>query len=198
MANFSDLTIRTYKPQPLIYKGRFVKNWFSNFERDGHPITYRGHTTDCLEVAFVASKNPTPEFIDLVFKAGPGEAKRLGRNTQLRADWDEVNIAAMDFFLRQKWQPGTNIANRLMETEQPIVEFSNWGDDRWGCTLGKHEGRNALGLLLEIIKAELLNGTLQPGAEEANWATRQDELVAIMNSMVHGIHEEPKVQLNLF
>ena len=188
MPGFSSLHVRKYTPYPLEYKGPYVRNWFSNFELDGHPITYRGRTTNCLEVAFVAAKNPdNTEFLQAVFTSGPGRAKGLGRNTSLRADWDNVCIAAMDYFLRQKWQPGTPVAYRLENSFYPLCEINGWKDRRWGCVLPSWEGHNALGLLLDIIKGELRTGTLLPGADEEHWEERQNELTEIMNSMESGI-----------
>lgn len=220
MAHFNDLRTRQYDaPTDLVWRGRFVHNWFSNFDAVGAPVTYRGRTTRRLELAFVAAKNPgqvvkladgrEAPFIDLVFaQTTPGGAKQLGAPkhrggvVDLRPDWDEVSVAAMDFFLRQRWQPGAEGASRLAALPSPIVEWNNWRDDRWGAVLGSHRGRNALGLLLDVIAGEIRAGRVAPGADEAHWRERQEELVAALNAYEPtpaARHEPPQQrQMTLF
>ena len=210
MAHFTDLHMREYKElsgSVLATRNRYVHNWFSNFDPVGLPVKYRGHVTPLLELAFVAAKNPdarvpdpddregimTIPFHDRVFGCStPGQAKRMGssRNrgglVELRPDWDRVNVAAMDFFLRQRWQPGTRDAARLAELPKPIVEVNNWGDNRWGATTGDWKGRNALGLLLDVVAEEIKAGHVSPGADEDHWEARQVFLVAELNACVSG------------
>lgn len=213
MADFTDLALRQYALSgPLAYRGRFVHNWFSNFDACGQPVSYRGHQSPRLEIPFVAAKNPDAmvvapcggemPFITRVFAcASPSEAKRLGAPRKRggiidpRPDWDGVNIAAMDLFLRQRWQPGTRDAHRLAGMTGPIVEWNNWRDDRWGVTIGNCRGRNALGLLLDKIADEIRTGYVAPGAEEPFWAERQEELIVALNAMrPETLIERPRVQ----
>lgn len=219
MATFNDLRIREYpEPENLAYRGRFIHNWFSNFDKVGHPVEYRGQTTMILELAFVAAKNPDAivksengrfyqPFIERVFSVSrPGEAKKLGSSRQrggiidLRPDWDEVNVAAMDYFLRQRWQPGTEAFDRLMNVDGPIVEWNNWGDNRWGVTNRSLKVRNALGILLDGIRADAIElGEVPPGAEEENWGNYQDDLIARLNDIPTFAGENsPEKQLGLF
>jgi hypothetical protein len=107
----------------------------------------------------------------------------MGRATSLRPDWEHVNIAAMDFFLRQKWVPGTPEFDQLLRQAYPIVEFNNWGDRRFGAMIDNGRGRNALGLLLALIVIEYHNGGIEPGAPEERWAERQVELIARMYAL---------------
>lgn len=201
MANFAQLHVREYPdPGPLTWRGRFVHNWFSNFDPVGAPVDYRGFRSSRLELAFVAAKNPdqlvptadgrgSTTFVERVFSvAMPGEAKRLGQRRErggivdLREDWDEVNLAAMDFFLRQRWEPSHPDSKRLASLPAPLVEWNNWGDDRWGATLRNRCGRNALGLLLDTLCEEILSGDVRPGADERFWSERQSELVEALNA----------------
>lgn len=199
MANFAQLHVREYPdPGTLTWRGRFVHNWFSNFDAVGAPVDYRGFRTTRLELPFVAAKNPdqvvatadgsgSTTFVERVFSAPtPGDAKRLGQRNgivDLREDWDEVNIAAMDFFLRQRWRADHRDSLRLASLPAPIVEWNNWGDDRWGATVRNRRGRNALGLLLDAICVEIRAGDVRPGADERFWAERQVELVEALNAM---------------
>lgn len=203
MATIKDLHIRHYEEQDVAWRGRYVHNWFSNFDKVGFPVTYRGNTTSVLEVAYVAAKNPdimvdSPrggmmKFIDRVFAArSPSEAKKLGNPKYRggiidpRPGWDNVSLAAMDYFLRQRWQPGTEDAKRLMAWPVPVVEANNWGDRRFGVTLEEWTGHNALGLLLTVIQEDLKSGAVPAGAEEADWPAHQNELVRRLNEMEHG------------
>jgi hypothetical protein len=146
---FSTLRIRTYaapEPQRLSWAGKWVKNWFSNFDPGGHPVLYRGRRFDRLEGAFVAAKNPDAlvdppnaragapkiRFIDRVAtEKDPGKVKRLGAPMKRGGlitpveNWDEICLAAMDAFLRQKWQPETPAFDRLIREPRPIVEWNN-------------------------------------------------------------------------
>lgn len=202
MANFAQLHMRAYPdPGALVWRGSFIHNWFSNFDAVGAPVEYRGFRTPRLELAFVAAKNPdqivphaagrgTTTFIERIFSAStPGEAKRLGARKErggivdLRDDWDDVNIAAMDCFLRQRWQPDHADSRQLAAMQAPIVEWNNWRDNRWGATHRDRRGQNALGLLLDTLVPEILSGHVAPGADEAHWHERQSELVATLNAM---------------
>lgn len=200
MAHFEELHVRQFgEPEGLVYKGPYIKNWWSNFEAVGAPVVYRGHSSRVLEMAFVAAKNPdapvpsrdhpgtTVAFHERVFSSlTPGEAKRLGGRSglvQLREDWDQVNLAAMDCFERQRWRVGAPGLDRLMATPEILVEWNNWRDDRWGATVAGRKGRNAFGLLLACIKEEHRAGCLESGAEERFWPERQGELVERLNGM---------------
>src|SRR4029077_19847359 len=91
MARFVELHIREYaEPKGLRYRGRFVHNWFSNFDKVGHPVTYGGFRTAILETHLLASKTPAARvpaadglgefpFIERVFSVtSAAAAKKLG------------------------------------------------------------------------------------------------------------------------
>jgi len=202
---FSEIRIRKYPRREVVYSGRYVFNWFSNFTASGFPVVYRGYTTNRLEIAYVAAKNPeaivptgiyppdgtTMRFIDRIFTTpAASKAKWLGKSksrgglVDARGDWEFVKLAAMDNFLRQRWQPGSEAFIRLLTEETPIVEFNNWGDTVWGAVVGKWSGQNAFGILLDLIVAEYReSGKVSPGAEEQYWERRQDELILTMNNL---------------
>jgi hypothetical protein len=205
----TDLHLRRYDPQPVSYRGRFVNNWWSNFAAVGEPVVYRGQSTRILEYAYVAAKNPdaivsdptgpgTIRFLDRVFmERSAGAAKKIGSPrsrggiVELKPGWDEESIAAMDAFLRQRWQPSHRDTQRLMAEPLPHVEVNNWGDNRFGVTLKDWTGRNCLGLLLDIILDEARNGHVSPGADEVDWRQWQVELVEKLNRMEHGVIVTP-------
>lgn len=142
MLHFNELEIRDYsfeqklRLHPIQWQGQWINNWFSNFHTLGSVITYKGYVTRCLELAYVAAKNPdilvdyiTKEgmvytqirFIDLIFRLNnPGTAKRLSKPKYMkglidtRPDWEYVKLSAMDNFLRQRWRPNTPETNKLV------------------------------------------------------------------------------------
>ena len=85
----------------------------------------------------------------------PGEAKRLGRKSQLRPDWENVKVQVMRDALRLKFS-NPQLKSKLLSTgNEFLVEGNHWNDTFWGVCEGK--GRNMLGFLLMEIREELKN-----------------------------------------
>lgn len=85
----------------------------------------------------------------------PGEAKRLGRKSRLRPDWEQVKVQVMRDALRLKFST-PQMKSRLLSTgNEFLVEGNSWNDTFWGVCEGK--GRNMLGYLLMEIREELKN-----------------------------------------
>jgi hypothetical protein len=83
----------------------------------------------------------------------PGDAKRLGRHIDIRADWDDVKLEVMAFLLVQKFRKGTLLASMLEATgDAYLMEGNHWGDTFWGVCDG--EGNNYLGELLMLIRED--------------------------------------------
>jgi ribA/ribD-fused uncharacterized protein len=133
---------------------------FSNFEP--WSFTMDGINFSTLEAAFQALKTFNRDEQLLIANAStPGKAKRLGRQVTLRPDWNEVRTTAMEGLLRAKFKAGTEFARRLVEFQEPLVEWNTWHDTFWGkCTCPRHfgQGENQLGLLLTRIREDLLKG----------------------------------------
>lgn len=84
----------------------------------------------------------------------PGEAKRIGREVPLRPGWDDMRLSVMEDGLREKFKSGSDLAVKLLSTEnEELVEGNYWGDTFWGVCRG--EGQNNLGKLLMKIRKEL-------------------------------------------
>jgi len=182
MATFDDLHRRRYEPRPVPWRGRYPRNWFSNFEPgSAGAVALGGLRFATVEAAYQAAKRKNPAERVALAAMSASEAKRAGRKGVLRPDWDRVAIACMDFLIRQKFADGTPELARLASESVPPVEYTTWGDRRWG--VGEDwEGRNALGLLLSLVRDDLRRlGRVPPGAEEDRWEERQRELVARMN-----------------
>jgi len=83
----------------------------------------------------------------------PGEAKKRGRAIFKRNDWEEVKLGAMRAVLNLKFEKGTPLAARLLQTgDEYLQEGNTWGDRFWGVD---GTGENWLGHLLMARRAEL-------------------------------------------
>ena len=106
-----------------------------------------------VEHAFVAAKTLLPEFREAIrTSGGPGDAKRMGRQLTLRADWEDVKVDVMRDLLRQKFSDGYPRICLLATFDRELIEGNNWNDRFWGVCDG--EGKNMLGKLLMEIRAE--------------------------------------------
>lgn len=127
--------------------------WLSNF----HPVRVRGtwYIYPSVENAYQAAKCANASGSREFLRITPGQAKRLGRDVELRADWESVKEQVMLDLLRRKfeWPP---LSQSLIDTgDAELVEWNAWGDRFWGVTtLG---GDNRLGKLLMQVRGERLN-----------------------------------------
>ena len=135
----------------IVYKGKWVYNWFSNMEID--PITIDGITYPSVENYYQGMKSGHPKIIKLFSEMTPSKAKFNGRHLDLREDWEQVKFEVMEKALRIKFAPGTIWYARLEMEEGEIVEWNNWGDKIWGKTLNGI-GENHLGKILMKIRDE--------------------------------------------
>ena len=132
----------------------FLSNFWS-CDVEFESITYAS-----TEHAYQAAKTHDPVARARISTAQkPGEAKRLGTHVVLRPDWEEVKLGIMEGLLQQKFEPGTELGEKLRATGSKIlVEGNRWHDVWWGvCVCKKHDGkgRNELGKLLMKIRSGL-------------------------------------------
>jgi len=85
----------------------------------------------------------------------PAEAKRLGKQIELRSDWDEVKDQVMFDGILNKFLQNKDIAEKLIKLEGEIVEYNKWHDNYWGfCLCKKCQGRKKLNktgkMLMEV------------------------------------------------
>lgn len=135
----------------IVYKGKWVYNWFSNMEID--PITIDGITYPAVENYYQGMKSGHPKILKLFSEMTPSKAKFNGRHLDLREDWEQVKFEVMEKALRIKFAPGTIWYARLEMEEGEIVETNNWNDKFWGKTLDGI-GENHLGKILMKIRDE--------------------------------------------
>jgi ribA/ribD-fused uncharacterized protein len=116
---------------------------------------------ESTEAAFQAAKCADPGQMLQFQCLSPAEAKRTGRQIQIRPDWNDIRERVMWFLLMQKFAPGTELAQRLLATgDQQLIEGNQWHDNYWGsCTCFRcsnfFPGLNRLGHLLMQVRAEL-------------------------------------------
>lgn len=117
-------------------------------------IAMLGHWFESTEAAYQAAKCADKEDYKKFVGISANEAKKLGRTIKLRDDWNKQRVPVMRSFLKQKFAPGSSLANQLLGTGEAYLEETNtWRDRFWGVFEG--EGENNLGKLLMEIREEL-------------------------------------------
>lgn len=129
---------------------RFLSNFHDSPIQEGI-VTY-----PTVEHYFQAQKTLDMEQRLMIARAAtPGEAKKMGRQVTLRADWEDVKLDVMEKGLRMKFAI-PELRNKLLATgSEELVEGNWWGDTCWGVCKGV--GENNLGKLLMKIRSELQN-----------------------------------------
>jgi len=127
--------------------------FLSNFE----PVVvfYDGLEFPSVEHAYQAAKTLDIEKRKLIQKASTaGKAKRMGNSLMLRPNWDNDRIGVMATLLLQKFERGSILAQKLLDTGGAILIEGNWWRDfYWGVCDGI--GENHLGKLLMVIRDKL-------------------------------------------
>jgi ribA/ribD-fused uncharacterized protein len=138
---------KTYPILAFVDQYRFLSNFWPC------KISYGGHTYLSVEAAYQAEKC-ADRFDRRRFEfLGPSDAKRLGREIEIRRGWQSVKLGIMTDLVRIKFR-NKALARRLKQTGTRHLEEGNWwGDKYWGVCRG--EGDNKLGLILMKIREEL-------------------------------------------
>jgi Uncharacterized protein conserved in bacteria len=118
------------------------------------PVYYNGLTYQNNEAAFQAQKTldekKRREFMNLQ----PEQAKRLGRQSKLRPDWENAKENIMYEICKAKFTQNADLAKELIATcSENLQEGNTWGDREWGTVNGV--GENKLGKILMRIRGEL-------------------------------------------
>jgi hypothetical protein len=132
--------------------------WFlSNFS--GFPTVLDGILCPTVEHAYQAAKTLDSEQRRYVLNAEtPADAKKRGRSTTLRSDWEDVKVTIMYELVQIKFLRSRPLQNRLLATgDQTLVEGNTWDDRVWGAVWenGQWVGENMLGQILMQVRAEL-------------------------------------------
>jgi len=143
----------------------FLSNMFMS---EGLAVQFEGMQFPSSEHAFVAAKT-----LDVVVRQeiadtpDPKDAKRYGRQLELREDWEDVKEDVMLEILRSKFSRSQNhgMAKQLLDTgRRPLIEGNLWRDTYWGMATvdGEVQGENLLGQLLMKVRQELAEGRQPP------------------------------------
>ena len=118
-------------------------------------IYYRGYWYANNEAAFQAQKTISPkEQLQFTKLRNPKDAKKLGREVQLRSDWESVKLMYMYEICMCKFMQNPTLYKALLATGNcHLVEGNNWGDYFWGSVNG--HGENHLCKILMDIRAKL-------------------------------------------
>lgn len=132
---------------------------FSNFSR--HAIFLKGKRWPTSEHYFQAQKFAGTEHEESVRIAKtPSIAASLGRSRSLplRRDWEKVKEQVMLDAVRAKFQQHEELRAILLSTGDAILVEHTTKDSYWGDG-GDGSGRNRLGHILMMVRAELLAST---------------------------------------
>ena len=141
------------------FDGKYA--FLSNFYHA--PFTYDGIEYPTNEHFFQAMKTLNQEERKKIAAAAtPGKAKRMGRQVQLREDWEEVKYTAMRVGVERKFDTHPELASKLIATGDAIlIEGNSWHDNTWGsCFCSKCAaiaGKNWLGEILMERRKELVS-----------------------------------------
>lgn len=122
-------------------------------------VIWEGIVYPSNEHAFQAAKTLNPaKRLEIAAAATPGQAKRLGRQVQLRSDWEKVKFDIMLDICLAKFHQNQELAEALLDTgTAELIEGNTWNDTTWGVCNGI--GKNWLGNILmqvrECLRLEL-------------------------------------------
>ena len=134
------------------FRGEY--GFLSNFHKCC--VEFEGVVYPSVEHAFQAAKNPDPEYRSLIAATGsPVTAKRMGKKTLLRPDWEEVKEGIMLELLRSKFSDPALREKLLATGDAELIEGNNHWDRYWGVCKGS--GLNKLGKLLMQVREEFRN-----------------------------------------
>ena len=127
--------------------------FLSNFSQAR--IKYNGLEFKNSEAAFQAQKVLDDDKRIPFTKLAPKEAKRLGRQVEIRPDWEDVKDGIMEEVVRAKFSQNGNLQDKLLATGDAIlIEGNTWHDCYWGVDIKTGEGQNRLGKILMKIRSE--------------------------------------------
>lgn len=130
----------------------FLSNFYPS------PVEFQGELYPTVEHAFQAAKTLDPEERRAVqYATTAAAAKQIGRQVNLRADWELVKLDVMRELVRQKFSDPELRSKLLATGDAGLIEGNTWNDKTWGCVMFRGEwiGKNWLGKVLMEVRQEL-------------------------------------------
>lgn len=132
--------------------------WLSNFWPCS--IEYQGKIYPSVEHFYVAMKTTDKskrEEIRLTSDAG--KVKRLGRNLEIREDWEDIKLDVMLYGVTKKFsKDNPELMQKLIDLGDVYIQEGNrWGDKFWGVCLKTDTGQNNLGKIIMKVQRSLID-----------------------------------------
>ena len=143
------------RPESFNYQGNWIDNdWMSNFTRCR--IVHEGIEYPSVENFYQAMKTLNPELRKGVAQMSASHAKRWGRRTELRSDWEKMKVSIMLTGLALKFSQEPFKTQLINSNPDELIEWNNWGDRFWGVDISDNKGHNMLGECLKLVRLNLL------------------------------------------
>lgn len=130
-------------------KNKFLSNFYPA------PVMLDGKEYSTVEHAYQAAK--TLSIVRRVIIRGlakPGDAKKYGKDLEIREDWEDVRLDIMKELVTCKFTEHVKLKEKLLATgNQELIEGNYWGDMFWGVYKG--QGKNNLGRILMRVREKL-------------------------------------------
>ena len=130
-------------------------SWLSCFSP--HPIVDNKKAIwPTAEHAYQAQKTKDIAWRTAIRKANhPAQAKRLGGNCPIRADWEKIKLDTMYRIQKVKFSQNAELRERLVETgAEDLIHEAPW-DSLWGNG-SNGRGLNNLGKILMRVRDEIV------------------------------------------
>lgn len=121
------------------------------------PLTYGGQTYPTIIHGYWANAAAERRDHDRIRDAATvRKAHETGGQCALRQDWAVVRTAVMADLLRAKFTQHPELAEILLSTRDARISYTGISESPFWTDRGPREGRNWVGRLLELVRAELL------------------------------------------
>lgn len=139
----------------MIHEFRDDTRWLSNFTKC--KIEINGVIYPSVENAYMSMKSRDKEWKKRCVTLSPAQSKVEANKIQLRENWDEVRIQAMNHCLKQKFNQEPFKSKLIATGNENIQEGNVWNDTFWGIDLTQtpNVGENHLGRLIMNIRETL-------------------------------------------
>jgi len=140
----------------IVHNEKEIKGFFEDFRflSNFHqaPVYFEGFMYPSTENAYMAAKTLNiPERTKFIH-IEPKEAKALGRQIELRKDWESVKEDIMASVVFDKFYRHKSLREKLLATgDAHLSEANHWKDRIWG-TDEEGNGQNLLGKILMNIR----------------------------------------------